>query len=121
MNPRHIIDISASSPIQWRAKSKQEKEELEEEYEDEGVEMLLPGPAATGMEKRRTRGKRWCRRLWKCFVVVLWVVVGLVAVAYNKMSGDLYLAKRGLLEDRTEEVHHPDLKRHADHCFRYLR
>ncbi len=41
--------------------------------------------------------------------------------SYNKLSGDLYLAKRGLLDDRAEEVHHPVLKRHADHCFRYLR
>lgn len=40
---------------------------------------------------------------------------------YNKMSGDLYLAKRGRFEDRAEKVHHPDLQRHADHCFRYLR
>ena len=40
---------------------------------------------------------------------------------YNEMSGDLYLAKRGRFEDRAEEVHHPDLQRHADHCFRYLR
>jgi hypothetical protein len=79
MDVRHSIDISASSPIQWR-KLLEEKKDLEDEDEDEGVEMLLPGPSAPGMEKHRTRGRRWCRRLWKCFVVVLWVVLGLVAV-----------------------------------------
>lgn len=41
---------------------------------------------------------------------------------YNKLAGDLYLAKRGVRQDRAEEAHHhPDPQRHADHCFRYLR
>ncbi len=41
--------------------------------------------------------------------------------SYNKLADDLILAKRGGLHDGAEEVHHPDLRRHTDHCFRYLR
>ena len=41
--------------------------------------------------------------------------------SYNKLADDLDLAKRGRLQDHTEEAHHPDLRRHTDHCFRYLR
>ncbi|KAK4151591.1 hypothetical protein C8A00DRAFT_35738 [Chaetomidium leptoderma] len=39
---------------------------------------------------------------------------------WNKVNDDLELAKRGELQHR-EEAHHPDLRRHIDHCFRYLR
>ncbi|KAL2166623.1 hypothetical protein VTG60DRAFT_2442 [Thermothelomyces hinnuleus] len=43
---------------------------------------------------------------------------------WNKVNDDLDQAKRGRFMNRDgteEEVHHPDLKRHMDHCFRYLR
>ncbi|KAK3291464.1 uncharacterized protein B0H64DRAFT_246203 [Chaetomium fimeti] len=42
---------------------------------------------------------------------------------WNQVNDDLERAKRGQLHDRdgAGEAHHPDLKRHIDHCFRYLR
>ncbi len=88
-SPGHSIDISASSPTQlWRAKPKQEEEEEEEEEledgdeeKEEGVEMLLPGPAVAGMEKKHRRWWSCVGRVWKGLVVVLWVVGALVAVA----------------------------------------
>lgn len=42
---------------------------------------------------------------------------------WNQVNDDLQRAKRGGLHGRDEagDIHHPDLKRHIDHCFRYLR
>ena len=42
---------------------------------------------------------------------------------WNQVNDDLDRAKRGMLQDRDDagEAHHPDPKRHIDHCFRYLR
>jgi hypothetical protein len=41
---------------------------------------------------------------------------------WNKVNDDLELAKRGQLQVRDEgEARHPNLRRHVDHCFRYLR
>jgi hypothetical protein len=40
---------------------------------------------------------------------------------YNKLADNLEETKRGSLRINAREVHHPDLKRHVDHCFRYLR
>ncbi|KAL2162562.1 hypothetical protein VTH06DRAFT_7476 [Thermothelomyces fergusii] len=43
---------------------------------------------------------------------------------WNQMNDDLDRAKRGQPMNRDgagEGMHHPDLRRHMDHCFRYLR
>lgn len=40
--------------------------------------------------------------------------------AWNKVNDDIAQGKQGPLHER-EEVHRHDMRRHVDHCFRYLR